>query len=279
MAKAAAKDSERAEHKPLWKKPLVWMGGIVLAALGATLTTYFTGIFNSLVPDPPQTGDPVIVSGVSTYRSDTYGNSVAFPRGTHFDNTALVELNAPGTVDTDWLEERGGSALGSVFFQVVLTGNRADGARVLDADVSPDCGPPLDGLLFSSPPAGAEESIGLYFNMDSPDPRALSATDQTTPYFPTNTISLADGESQVLLVEASTDEQHCSFSLDLTVLDGDEQSVQAVTMPDGRPFQVTAFIEETRYEQVYLGGVLCSPWVKATEAYFEGDYEAYCGGG
>ncbi|MGM7669289.1 hypothetical protein [Microbacterium sp. A93] len=258
------------ERKPFWKRPVTWIAGIVVAALGTVLTGTLGSFLEDNLPALPSTGDPVAVSRVSTYRSDLYGNGVAFPRGTTFGDAALADLNSMGAESTSWLEQRGGAALGSVFFQIVLTGNRTDGVRILGAEANAECGPPSDGLLFSSPPAGAEESIGLYFDLDSPNSRALSAADPSQPYFPANSISLTDGESLVLLIEAHTDRQYCAFSIDLSVLDGERASVQQVTLPEGRPFEVTAFIEESRYEQVYLGGVICSTWVQANEAYFAG---------
>ena len=49
-------------------------------------------------------------------------------------------------------------------------------------------------------------------------------------------------------------------------------------MPDGTPFAVTASVPDSAYEDVYLGGVICSTWVKAGPAYFKGDYENLCSG-
>jgi hypothetical protein len=267
--------SAEPKRKPIWQRPITWIAGIVVAALGTFLTGALVEFFQDNAPALPSTGTPVTVSGVETYRTGTYADSVAFPRGTQFDDATLAELNTQRTAgrDTEWLEERGGSALGSVFFQVMLTGNRSDGVRVLDAAVSPECGPPLDGLLFSDPPAGAQESIGLYFDLDAINPRAMSAADPTQPYFPANTIHLTDGESQVLLVEAHTETQHCAFTLNLTIMDGDKETEQTVTLPEDRPFEVTAFIDETQYEQVYLGGVICPTWVRANYAYFADAYD------
>lgn len=284
MAKVAAKDSEQTGQKPLWRKPFAWLGGLLVTALGAVLISFFTDLFDGIVPDPPQAGDPVTVSGVETYRSDMVGGSVAFAADdTPFDEGTLADLN-DSQEPTAWLEERGGSAVGSVFIQMVLTGNRTETVRILDIGVIHTCGEPLDGMLFLSPPAGGEDSIKIYFDLDSAQPRAMVTENPwdpeipPVPYFPDRTISLADGEQQVVLVQADTRRQSCSFTLDLQVLDSGETKKQLVHAPGNSEFKVTANIPETEYEEVYLGGVICPSWVKANEAYFAEDYLRACDG-
>lgn len=282
--------SEEAEQpkKPLWQRPLIWLTGLVVAAVGGFLTDSMKDVFQGWSDRASTSGPAVMVSQVATYRSDAVGASVAFPRDTVFGDSALTDLNAvrqtnSGSAgsDTSWLEERGGVAVGSVFIQMVVTGNRSTPVRVMNVEVVPECGPPLDGLLFLDPPAGADLSVRLWFDLDEQHPTAMDASADDAdplPYFPDRTISLSRGEEQVLLVEARTTQKYCSFSLRLTVLDEGATQQQEVALPDGSRFQVTARLPENNYDRVFLGGAICSAWVEANEAYFAGDHEHSCDG-
>lgn len=265
--------------RPWWRRPASWIAGIVVAALAATLTGALTGVFGNWLDRATETGPAVSVDSVSTYRSDATGRSTVFAAGTPFTSADLDELNQSED-DVAWLEGRGGVPVQSVYIQLVLSGSRSDPVRITEIGVSPTCRAPLDGLLFENPPAGADDSISVFFDLDDADPVAMLLRDDGTaePYFPARTLSLAKGEQQVVLVTASTNESSCTFTLDLTVLERDETRVQKVSMPNGSPFAVTASVPDREYEDVYLGGVICSTWVKAGTAYFEGDSENYCSG-
>ena len=214
---------ERSRFRPWWRRPVTWIAGIVVAALGATLTAALSGLFGGWLGRATETGQAVSLDSVSTYRSDATGASAVFPAGAQFTSADLDELNQVDDA-VAWLERRGGVPVQSVYIQLALSGNRSSPVRITDISVSPTCGEPLDGLLFNDPPAGADDSISVSFDLDDPDPVAmlLSEDGAVVPYFPARTVSLTKGEQQVVLVTASTNEHHCTFTLDLTVLESDE---------------------------------------------------------
>lgn len=272
-------DPPQSGERSWWKKPGAWIGGLFLAALTSAVMGQLTGVFDRLIDRVTETGAAVSVNSVNTFRSDATGSSVVFPAGTDFTTADLAELNAEQD-SVAWLEGRGGVAVGTVYIQIALSGNRSAPVRITDISVSPTCGKPLDGLLFESPPAGADDSISVFFDLDDVDPTAtlLGSDGKAEAYFPARTISLAEGEQQLVLVTATTQKQFCEFTVDLTVLEGDSTVVQRISMPDDTPFMVSASVPEREYESVYLGGVICPTWVKAGAAYFDGDYEKACHG-
>jgi hypothetical protein len=257
----------------LLRKPIVWLTGIVVAALGATLTNALVPTFNNLLDPILQQGPAIEVLDASTFRSEL-GESVVFARGTSFAATDLAELNAQAD-PTAWLESRGGVAPGTVFVQLVLAGNRKNPVRIIDMSPIAVCQEPLDGLLFEDPPAGNDESIRIDFDLDA---RGAAGTaheaDGTTgaPFFPGHTISLGPGEQQVLIATASTKKHSCEVRFALTVLDGSTRSTVQVPAADQPGFAVTAALPEDAYQAVYLGGVIClDGFVKASKEYLAGN--------
>ncbi|WP_139177278.1 hypothetical protein [Geodermatophilus siccatus] len=270
-----------------WRRPVTWVAGVIGTALTATAVTAVGSRLEEVVTKATETGPPVSVDQVMEFRSDMYGDSVAFARGASFTDADLAELNQidqdfGGMDSVEWLESRGGVAPDIVLIQLALSGNRTGSVRITNLEVHPDCSAPLDGLWFEDPPAGADDSIRMHFDLDDSNPVAKVASMDGSPtgepedYFPARTISLKQGEQQVIIVSASTEEKYCSFFLDMTVLEGDETSTHRITMPAGSPFEVTASLPLDQYEEVYLGGVVCYPWVKAGNAFFNGDWEHQC---
>ncbi|HEY5978703.1 MAG TPA: hypothetical protein VIT41_03625 [Microlunatus sp.] len=256
----------------LARKPLVWLTGVVVAALGVTLTNAIAPTFDTLLDPILQRGPAVELLDATSFRSEL-GESVVFPRSTVFTDADLAELNAQPD-PTAWLENRGGVAPGTVFVQLVLAGNRKEPVRIVDLQPVATCAAPLDGVLFEDPPAGSDESIRIDFDLDRPGTKGTAhETDGTTgaPFFPAHTISLASGEQQVLIVTASTTTQSCTVRFALTVLDGGERRQIEVPSADQPGFRVTARMPDPAYQAVYLGGVIClDGFVRASQEYLAG---------
>ena len=267
------------QERPWWQRPTSWIGGIIAAAAAGTLTAALSGVFGGWLEQATQTGPAVSVDSVATYRSDATGDSVVFPEGTDFSEADLNELNSVED-DVAWLEARGGVAVSTVYISMALSGNRSDPVRITDITASTQCEEPLKGLRFENPPAGADDSISVSFNLDDANPTALFSNPEgdLESFFPARTISLMEGEQQVVLIDASTQEQYCEFAIELHVLEGDQTKVQEVRQADDTHFAVTASVPDSEYEDIYLGGVICPTWVKAGPAYFDGDFENYCSG-
>ena len=259
--------------RSLARKPVVWLTGVVVAALGITLTNAIVPTFNRLLDPILQPGPAVQVLDASTFRSEL-GESVVFPKSAAFTDGDLAELNAQAD-PTAWLESRGGVAPDTVFVQLVLAGNRKEAVRIIDLRPVATCAAPLDGVLFEDPPAGSDEARRIDFDLDQQGARGPApAADGTTgsPFFPAHTVSLASGEQQVLIATASTKKQSCTVRFALTVLDGAERSEIEVPTADRPGFQVTSRLPDPAFEAVYLGGVIFTGgFVRASRDYLAGN--------
>ncbi|WP_173923358.1 hypothetical protein [Agromyces sp. Marseille-P2726] len=263
------------------KKPVVWFGGIVVAALGVAITNALVPRFGEMIGRVTQGGDVVIVREAQPVKSEE-GGTVAFSTDVEMDAVDLGQVNA-STDRFAHLLDLGASPVGTSFALVVLEGNRSDTVRIVDADIERDCSEPLDGSLFLDPPAGADDSLRLDFDLDAPDPVATRRSNETgepVQVFPAETISLAPEEQVSLVVTGSTSQQSCDFRVRFTVLHGDARS--SILVPDASepPFRVTARLEESAYQSVYLGGVACGvgEFVLASETYFATGTEPACVG-
>lgn len=262
------------------RRPIVWLGGIVVAALGIAITNALVPAFSSFIGSFTEQGPPIDILDATPFRSDEAGGSMVFASGATFTGDDLAELNAADDPFA-WFVERGGVPLETAFVRLVLEGNRSNAVRIVDADVDPDCSAPLDGTIFLDPPAGADQSIRLDFDLDAPDsaPTYRAEDGSTAQFFPAQTISLANGEQVTLVVTASTQEQYCTFGVVLSVLEGDRTTEVRIPEAGARPFAVTARLDDVAYDEVYLGGVICSNgFVRAGDAYFSGDTDRMCGG-
>jgi len=205
-------------------------------------------------------GPAITIAKSETYRSDMYGNSVVFPSPPKkFTEAQITRLGRmEGQEGVAWLEDRGGASPYVVQIQLVIVGNRTQPVRIMNVKTKSECTDPHDGILFHNPPAGADDSEIINFDLDKADPEAkfIDPRDgKEQPYFPARTISLTKGEQQVLLVHAKTDKHFCQFRLQLTVLDGSDTSTIEVPKSDRDAFKVSAELPGTKYKTVYLGGV------------------------
>jgi hypothetical protein len=101
--------------------------------------------------------------------------------------------------------------------------------------------PPTGTIVWTT--GGAEvQSIGLGFNLDSPDTSAEIAKGFSPPwkhhYFSKYTISLQPGAQQVLSIFSYTTKAACTFRYQATVLDGDKKVYELIGNGN-EPFRAT----------------------------------------
>jgi hypothetical protein len=278
-ATTSAGENTGEKPKPLWARPLVWIGGVVVAALGIAITNMLVPLFGNVLDDLTQRGDPVRVDLVKI--SDLGGRSYAFPGTVQFTGQQLNELNAlPPEAQHAWLETKGGVSPGVMYVQLTLSGNRSEGVRILDLKPISQCSqPPYSGTLFESPPASLDVSMLVALHLDDPDPSAmyfpLGATGER-PYFLDNTILLQKDQQQVMVVQIETKKSLCSVGLELSVLDSGKTVVQKIDN-HGAPFRVTAELGRTAWQQAYLGGSICPRYVPASASWLRGENGNPCG--
>lgn len=257
MATAAPAAAE--PRRPFWARPLFWLGGIVVAALGVALTNLLVEQFGEALEVVTETGQPVNVDFVGV--SEMSGRSVVLPSDVAVDSDDVDSVNLMSIEEREeWFRSQKAAHPSSLFLRLALSGNRSDPVRIMDITPVGTCEKPADaGTLFEDPPAGGEDSIRLSFDLDSQDPIAMVSEDVNgewvdRPYFADHTVSLANGEQQIFTIELSTEIATCAVELELEVLEGKEIVTQRVT-DGGDPFRVTADLPRTAWKQVYVGGV------------------------
>ena len=129
-------------------------------------------------------------------------------------------------------------------------------------NVVKNCRPPLTGTLFFGAGGAVDTTVGLGFDLDSPDTEAELAQgtgpNQWKPnYFAKYTISIQPGARQVFDLWAVTTKHACSYEFQATVLDGSRKTNQMIE--DGNePFRATVLDLRgpywSTYKAVYIGG-------------------------
>jgi len=177
-------------------------------------------------------------------------------------------IEAPGLGSrpafNQWFYSHGAYEPGGTSTQLVIQNNRPYPIRIIDMNVVKSCRPPLAGTLFFGAGGAQDATIGLGFNLDSPDTEAEQAkgigVDQWQPdYFAKYTISIQPGGQQVLDLWASISKYACSYEYQATILDGSRKVSQTIA-DGGRPFRATALRinpqppDLSSYKAVYIGG-------------------------
>ena len=154
------------------------------------------------------------------------------------------------------------------YVKLVVEGNRAYPVRIIYMRVNAKCTQPLRGTYFLNSPAGGPGSnLDFEFNLDSPVPTPQLQS-MRGDYFKTHTVILKKGESETFEIGSWTDRHYCSYTLQMSVVDGDKTVAENVSY-HGHPFQVSA--PSARYRVLYVGGRLpgeTAPFVRQNPARF-----------
>lgn len=278
-----AEGARATSSRPWWKRRLVWVGSVLAAVLTATLVNVLTGQAQKAIDvatAPRSSGPPVKVASVSVERSDEQGDTYVLPNKVELSIEELRSLNQARTASDpvrydNWFRSRGGADPGLSIVKAVLEGNRTHPVRITGMRPIKRCQAPLLGTIFDSPPAGADASIAIGFDLDSTRPIAQVITDSGEwqgDYFAKYTVSLKPGEQQTFQIKSKTVRQYCEYTLELTVID-EGKTVTQVLDNNREPFRVTALSPEVdsgsgipyrRYQAAYIGGVI-SPngeWIR-----------------
>ncbi|MGW2149678.1 hypothetical protein ACWCOT_35600 [Nonomuraea bangladeshensis] len=166
---------------------------------------------------------------------------------------------------TEFLRSRGAVDPGESAIKLVLRGIRPEGVRITGMRAITECGPPLRGTLFYSPPASEEESPNLGFDLDEPAPKAQRITREggwKKDYFAHRTINLAQDETIALRLETITRKHYCEYTIQMQVTTAAGVITQVIDNA-GRPFAISAVLRKSTeggiafeaYQQLYVGGV------------------------
>lgn len=259
-----ANDSSSKAHTP-WKLILSGLAAVLAALLAAFGGDVYKWIKGGVTPK----GDPVQVDSVSVHIPPEPGAVFAGEVTATADDLKFLTDN-PQKLG-EWAHKKGGVGFSdSQSINITLRGNRDHKVRITGMNlVKESCSAPLTGTFFLSPTAGSSEYRALSFDLDSPGSTVAS------DYFAKKAITVGRGEQEAFTVMTPSKNQSCSFKIEATVLDEDEES--KLTIDDnGRPFAVTAGLDDdSKYKALYVGGVgSCPPggWTRQ-------DPKRYFGGG
>ena len=258
------------------KKLIGWIGGIATAAVAAFAAAFMTGVGNvaaSNVTRPAAPGGlPARIDLVSIVRGPGDTHLLADPVALSADD--LGQLNALNQTDPAyqaWFTSHHAVDSGSTDIELIVEGNRTHTVRIVAIQPVVSCAAPLSGTLFLSPSAGSDTSTQLLLDLDNPHalpsyvaPDASGNATSGKDFFGSHTVSLTQGEQFTFKLVASSRSHYCTFTLDVTALDGDQSVIEHVDN-NGTPFAVSALLdndptnpgpgEYSAYQALYVGGI------------------------
>lgn len=270
-----ASSSKSTEGK-VWLKPLVWVGGVATAVLTGVLVGTLSPLAQYILPPPsshtsvtpPSSSAPAKPGGGPlTVRSEdplnpdhTYVWSFAHPLV--LSTSQLSSINSKFSHDTTgnflrgYLYSLGGYLQSPVETQLVVENNRSHPIRIIDANVIKSCAAPLTGTVFYAQSQGADDSIGLGFDLDSDQTDAKAQergeiSPSSPSYFTGHTVSIQPGAQQVFNMAAVTQFHSCTFQYVFTILDGPAKTYQTIGY-GSKSFRISALAP--KYSVDYEGG-------------------------
>lgn len=232
---------------------------VAAAVIGALTTAAFAthgfGLANQDSRQPAKIdGLPVRIDSVTLDAANRPTLSFASAKALVLTPPQLAVLNSlpPGDPRYDsWFMSHGGVVAQENYVKLVVEGNRSYPVRIIYMHVNDKCTQPLRGTYFLNSPAGGPGgNLNFEFDLDNPVP-----TPQLQyiggDYFKTHTVVLSKGESATFEIGSWTAKHYCSYTFQMSVVDGDKTVVENVNYL-GHPFGVTAL--SARYEVLYVGG-------------------------
>jgi hypothetical protein len=260
LSQLSLRDKQPPKSQPepkRFRKRLAWASGVAFAAVISPVVTNVVPQMLNQVANGAKLKDairrgPDIITNESIYDPD--GNGVVRPfvvPGNYrpSDQVVLALSKAESVMSTTLMKEIhkvNSVAIEDVFTRVVLQGNRNESIRILNIyPVNLRRTRPLDGVLFDIPEAQGEfGNIQMNFNLDQISPHALTVINDDVitnqPFFEAHTISLADGERAVLIIQAHTRCYSASFDLAVNYMVGSADRTEVIS-DNGHPFRVSSY--------------------------------------
>jgi len=258
-----------AKGQSIWKRPVIWIGGILTALVVAAATAFGSGVGHDLFSATVgHHGDdntlaqssslPVLVNSADYVQSATDGFSFAFPESLNAKQAAsFSELPVDWDDYVQHAKLFNGAIIGDAAVQVVLRGNSSSSAVITNISVVKSCSSPLDGTLLESPAAAEDTSIYMGFNLDDALPIAQKYQNGQLygSYFAAHTITLTRGQVQTLVIHVETAQHFCQFTFEMQVDTANGRTTEMIK--DGlKPFAVTGIAKLGTYRALYAGGVI-----------------------
>ncbi|GAB3227670.1 hypothetical protein GCM10027447_19060 [Glycomyces halotolerans] len=281
----APADPERPPKRPsriksLLAKPLVWVLGLLLAAIAAFLGDYLTQFLGDRVREA--TTDPVFVYDVQQIDPPTRDLAGYVVPGSHTDLDAVSwgengTATDGGAPDPAWVQENGGAAAGWGAWEVVLETKRDTMITIVDIRAQNiECTEPAGGTHFIFATQGEGEPTNLGISIDRPAPEfkilpedwyLLSDSDPDAAmasfasYGDGANITLEPGEQHVIRFYAHAAERSCTWQVALEYA-ADGQYRTAVLEPnDEHRFALAALLPVGEYETVVIPFTYCEDYL------------------
>ena len=245
--------SARPQVKKALGKPALWVSGVVLAAIAMFFQENIEVLFNSLLPEGwSEAGPAFVVSDVSTENPIT-GAFVPDP-GSSLDQLSSAEARATIS-DPEWQESHEWYAVNRGKWEISLIGRRAH--DVVISDMRPrlvrPCGElKTDGTLIYADGTGGDSKLELVTKVDAPSP-VFQVPDEGVwkPYFDSSTIVLPRGETNILVMTATTSGPTCEWVVDVDFHSDGSKDTMTITAPDGDPFRITGMGPASAYDSFW----------------------------
>jgi hypothetical protein len=236
----------------LFTRSTQWIMGVAGGAVATIIVSVLSGIPAQLfdtakVKDTLRTGPDLSVTADIVYLDDQ-GRSMALPGDFQPDGQLRQMMAQPQSAVSEQittkLREAGGADVGDLTARVIVQGRRNQQIRIVN--VRPlllTRTTPLEGTLFYVPPQSGGATLRMMFNLDEPTPIAHEIVwngipKPGQPFFENTTISLNDGEQQVLMIRAEAEQHYVAFNLEIDYRIGDSEKTMVVS-DHGRPFRIT----------------------------------------
>jgi hypothetical protein len=246
-------DGGPRERRSRARRVMLWVAGLLVAALGATIVGVLTGLPGQLLDldaakDQLRPG-PDLRTRVDVVHLDDQGYSMAFADDytptQNQDQLTRAIFEDPEALSRH-LRRSGGVDVERLTLRVLLEGRSNQEIHVVDIrPVDLRRTAPLEGTLFFVPPQEGAASIVLLLNMDERVPVAtgVDRVDEWGPvpggpFFESNSIRLADREQDILVIRVSATREAVQFRLQADYLLGDDLK-STVIDDDGKPFALT----------------------------------------
>jgi hypothetical protein len=246
---------------PWWKRPLVWVGSVLSALALGVAGAFGSGLGQSLFStaagqqpsqsDTAASPDAAALPPTSTsasgldIQSSTFwlpGVNTFFVTKNTFQPTGQVAAtltNAPSIAYLSIFRNAGAVNQSRTVLRLIFTGESRQGIRILN--ITPIIlmrAAPWHGDLFEFPLQGVAPTLNTDLDLDGTFPAVKkSATGQ--PYFEENTITLRQGEQQVVIMQVDASRGFVAYKLQVDYLVGTQQR-DAVISDHGQPFELSA---------------------------------------
>lgn len=246
----APRDDGQGRLTSLAKKPVTWVVGVILVALGATFSSGLQSMFAGLLPDgwsEPGSGIKVV-----DVRRKPLSGPVLIPQAESAKFTDQTDAREKVN-DPDWEAQHEWYAAGRITWEVTLVGRHSDPVVITDLRPSRTgaCTKLLrQGTLVNDVPQGEGQKIELKTAIDADVP-VLTSVDDGSAYFDGGTVTLAKGETVVISIQATSAGPTCEWVLEADYVDHGKRDTMTIKAPGDRPFAITGYSEDQPYDRTW----------------------------